>query len=172
MPAGEKYSLWFMPTGDVFARLSEILQRLSARYGAPKFPPHVTLLGGCVGPRCELIRKSAQVAAGIRPFTIRLGEIHCLDEYFRCLFVRAALTRPLQNANLAARQAFDSRREPEFMPHLSLLYGNFPQCLKESAIAEIGPRLDVQFKVRTLHLYRTHGAPGQWLRVASFGLTI
>jgi len=172
MPAGEKYSLWFMPAGDVCARLSEILQRLSGRHGAPEFPPHVTLLGGCVGPRCELIRKSAQVAAGIRSFTIRLGKIDFLDEYFRCLFIRAALTTPLQNANLAACRIFGRSREPEFMPHLSLLYGNFPQSLKESMIAELGQRLAIQFTVRSLHLYRTHGAPGQWRRVASFRLTI
>ena len=24
-------------------------------------------------------------------------------------------------------------------------------------MAEMGPRLDIQFKVRSLHLYRTHG---------------
>ena len=161
-----------MPTGDVCAHLWEILQRLSASHGAPEFPPHVTLLGGCVGPRCELVRKSAQVAAGIRPFTIRLGEIHCLDEYLRCLFARAVLTRPLMKANLAARQAFGRPHEPEFMPHLSLLYGNFPPSLKEHMIAELGQRLDIQFKVRSLHLYRTHGAPVKWRRVASFRLTI
>jgi 2'-5' RNA ligase len=125
-----------------------------------------------MGRRRELIRKSAQVAAGIRSFPVRLGKIDFLDEYFHCLFVRAALTRPLQNANLAARQAFGSRREPDFMPHLSLLYGNFPPSLKESMIAELGQWLDIQFKVRSLHLYRTHGEPGQWRRVASFGLMI
>ena len=56
------------------------------------------------------------------------------------------------------------------MPHLSLLYGNFPQSLKEEMIAEMGPRLDVQFKVRSLHLYRTHGEPRHWRQVARFGL--
>ena len=169
-PAGERYSLWFMPTGDVCDRLSRILHRLSARYGAPEFSPHVTLLGGCVGPRRELIRQSARVAAALRPFAIRLEEIDFLDEYFRCLFVRAALTEPLRKAHQAARQAFGHRREPAFMPHLSLLYGNFPRSLKEGVMAELGPRLDVQFKVRSLHLYRTHGEPRHWRRVASFGL--
>jgi hypothetical protein len=56
------------------------------------------------------------------------------------------------------------------MPHLSLLYGNFPRSLKKEMRAEIGPRLDVQFKVRSLYLYRTDGDPRPWRRVASFGL--
>ena len=168
--AGEKYSLWIVPTGDVCDRLSLILHRLSARYGAPEFSPHVTLLGRCVGPRGELIRQSGQVAAGLRPFVIRLEKVDFLDAYFRCLFVRAALTEPLRRAHRAACEASGHDREPAFMPHLSLLYGDFPQSLKEKLIAEIGPRLDVQFKVRSLHLYRTHGEPRHWRRVASFGL--
>src|SRR5271157_2569029 len=117
-PAEERHSLWFMPTGDVCDRLSRILQRLSARYGAPEFSPHVTLLGGCVGPRPELMGKSARVAAALRVFVLRLGEIDFLDEYFRCLFVRVALAEPLRKAHQAARQVFGHGREPAFMPHL------------------------------------------------------
>ena len=168
--AGEKYSLWIVPTGDVCDHLSLILHRLNARYGSPEFSPHVTLLGRCVGPRGELIRQSARVAAALRPFVLRLEKIDFLDAYFRCLFVRAALTDPLKRAHQSACQAFGHVREPAFMPHLSLLYGNFPRSLKEEVIAEIGLRLDLQFKVRSLHLYRTHGEPRHWRRVASFGL--
>ena len=168
-PSGEKYSLWFMPTGDVCDRLSRIIYQQSVRYAAPEFPPHVTLLGNCVGPRRELICQAARVAAALRPFTLRLENIDFREEYFRCLFVHAALVEPLRKAHQAACQAFGHRREPPFMPHLSLLYGNFPRGLKEEMVTEMGPRLDVQFKVRRLHLYRTHGEPRLWRRVASFG---
>jgi 2'-5' RNA ligase len=154
----------------VYDRLRRIIQRLSARYGAPQFSPHVTLLGGCVGARRELIGKSARVAAALRPFTLRLGDIGFLDEYFRCLFVHVALTEPLRRAHQAARREFGHAREPAFMPHLSLLYGNFPRSLKEQAIAEMGPRLEMQFKARSLHLWQGHGDPRNWRRVASFGL--
>ena len=168
--SGENHSLWIVPTGDVRDRLSLVLNRLSAHYGAPVFPPHVTLLGSFVGPRSELIHRSAQVASALRPFVLRLNEIEFLDAYFRSLFVRAALTELLRRAHRTACQAFGRRREPALMPHLSLLYGDFPPSLKEKMIAEIGPRLDIQFKVRSLHLYRTHGEPSHWRRVESFGL--
>jgi len=168
--AGERYSLWFMPKGDVCDRLSRVINQLSVRFAAPEFSPHVTLLGGCVGPRREVIRQSARVAAALRPFTIRLEEIDFRGEYFRCLFVHAALVEPLRKAHQAACQAFGHDREPPFMPHLSLLYGDFPRSFKEGVMAEMGPRLDVQFKVRSLHLYRTHGEPRRWRRVARFGL--
>jgi 2'-5' RNA ligase len=166
--AGQRYALWLMPTGEVHEQLERILHELSARFAAPEFPPHVTLLGGIVGPRCEVLSKAASLAARIRPFAVRLGELRCLDEYFRCLFVRAARTTPLLNAHKVARDIFGHHREPLFMPHVSLLYGNFSQSSKEKAVAELGLRLDLEFKVRNLHLYSTRGVPREWRCVASF----
>ena len=168
--AGEKYSLWLAPEGEARDRLRPILQRLRARFGGPEFPPHVTLLGSCAGACRELMGKSALLAATLRPFPLRLGKIDFRDEYYRCLFVHAALTEPLREAHHAAFAALGHGRAPSFMPHLSLLYGNFPSRLKEEVMAELGPRLDLQFMVRSLHLYRTHGEPRLWRRVATFGL--
>jgi 2'-5' RNA ligase len=159
-----------MPAGDVYDRLSGIIQRLSSRYGGPQFAPHVTLLGRCVGPVLELMRKTAAVAAGSRALRIRLEAIDFLDEYYRCLFVHAAPSEPLRKAHRAACHAFGHAREPAFMPHLSLLYGNSPQSFKKQAIEELGHRLDIQFTARSIHLYRTHGDPGQWRRMARFAL--
>jgi len=169
-PAGERYSLWIVPGGDVYDCLSGVVHGLSAWNGAPDFPPHVTLLGRLVGPPRELACQAASVAATLHPFVIHLEEIDFRDEYFRCLFVHAVLNEPLRKAHQAACRAFGRGREPRFMPHLSLLYGNFQRCFKEEVIAEMGPRLDIRFKVRSLHLYRTHGDPRGWRRVASFGL--
>ena len=167
----ERFSLWFMPAGEVYARLSIIIRQLSARCGAPEFLPHVTLLGSLAGRRHEVISKSAEVAGSIRPFTIRLVEIGFLDEYFRCLFVQAALSAPLRHAHQVACRKFNDGRRAAFMPHLSLLYGNYPLRLKREVIAEFGPRLDLQFKVRSVHLYQTQDDPMKWRRVARFGLS-
>src|SRR5271157_4887315 len=113
-PSGQRYSLWLMPGGDLRDRLSGILHQLSARYGAPEFPPHVTLLGSCVCERREVIERSARVAAALQPFTIRLEELDFRDEYFRCLFVHAALTAPLRNAYQIACHEFGHKREAAF----------------------------------------------------------
>jgi 2'-5' RNA ligase len=159
-----------MPEGEVCDRLTLILHRLSARFESPGFHPHVTLLGSCVGERGKMIRQSSLVAATLRPFTIRLGEIDFRDEYFRGLFVHAGPMEPIRNAYRAACRTFGRPPEPDFMPHLSLLYGNFPLSLKKDIMAELGPRLDVQFKVRRLDLYHTHGDVEHWRPVASFRL--
>jgi 2'-5' RNA ligase len=159
-----------MPRDDVYERLAQTIHKLSVRYAAPEFAPHVTLLGGIVTPRHEAVRKTAALATLIRPIAIRLGAIDYLDEYFRCLFVRATLTQPLLEAHRVAQEVFGFRRQGPFMPHLSLLYGNLSRSLKAEAMAGVGPRVDLEFKVRSLHLYSTRGEPRGWRCVGRFGL--
>ena len=167
---GTKYSLWLMPTGDVCEHLTRTLQQLSAKHHAPEFSPHVTLLGGIVGPRREVIRKTTRLAGLLHPFTVRLGKIDYLDEYFRCLFVRVTAANTLRVAHKVACEVFSRHYEPPFMPHLSLLYGNFSQSLKEAIVAELGMRIDLHFRVHSVHLCLTEGEPHHWRREARFRL--
>jgi 2'-5' RNA ligase len=157
-----------MPDGEVCERLKLILRRLSARHEAPQFPPHVTVLGSCLGERDQMIRQASLVAATLRPFSIHLGEIGFRDEYFRGLFVHAGPLKPLREAHEAVCRGFGRTPDPDFMPHLSLLYGNYPLELKRDIISSLGDGLEFHFDVRSLHLYHTHGPVEDWRRVDSF----
>jgi 2'-5' RNA ligase len=169
-PAGQKYSLWLMPEGEVRDRLTLILKRLSARFEVPEFPPHVTLLGSSMGERDEMVRRSSLVAADLMPFTIHLEKIDHRDEYFRCVFVHAEPMEPLRDAHRAVCWTFGRTPDPDFMPHLSLLYGNFSLDVKKYIMVELGFQFDIQFEAPSLHLYHTEGAVENWRLVETFGL--
>jgi 2'-5' RNA ligase len=161
-----------MPTGEVRQRLAGTIFDLSREYAAPAFEPHVTLAGGIVGPAREVASKMRDLARRIPPFTVRLTEVDYLDEYFRCLFVRVATTYPIMTAKKAAREAFRLAKQPAFMPHLSLLYGSLPASVKERIIASLGRQFELEFKVRSLHLYLIKSEPAAWRHVASFGMRL
>ena len=55
-------------------------------------------------------------------------------------------------ANQKAREIFQRQEDPPFMPHISLLYGNLPQAIKEKAIQEIKDELSLEFSVQDIHL--------------------
>ena len=167
-PKSMTYSLWLMPGGQVYRRLRGVILTLSRKYATPAFKPHVTLLGRIVGPRRQVLAKSAKFARGMRPLVVRLGSLDGLDEYYRCLFVRAAKTGPLTKANRAARRVFDLQKQPAYMPHLSLMYGDFPPRAKKQIIHALGGRLELEFEVRSLHLYSTTGKPRAWRQVRTF----
>ncbi len=160
-----------MPEGSTRHRLSEILQELSRRYRGPEFPPHVTLVGSIRGDRDELIEKSRRVSAVLEPMTLRLGNIGMMREYFRDLFIHAGPLDLLRKSHVAASKILVCPADPDFMPHLSLLYGSHSQSLKEKITDEIGAKLPGQFKVRNLRLYATEGEVATWHEVTKFSIT-
>ena len=164
------YSLWLMPSGEVRQRLAGAIFDLSREYGTPAFEPHVTLAGGIVGPASEVAGKMRDLARRIPPLTVRLTALDGLEEYFRCLFVRVAVTQPIMRANKAACEVFRLERQPAFMPHLSLLYGSLPASVKQRIIASLGRQFELEFKARSLHLYLITSEPMAWRRMARFGL--
>ena len=168
--AKRSYALWLMPTGEVKRQLATTILALSKEYSTPAFEPHVTLLGGIVGPLPETMTKAAKLAQLLHPFVLRLTTVGFLEEYFRCLFIRVAPTNLLVKAHRVASEVFQVRFQSAYMPHLSLMYGNLDPQRQESIIAALGRRLDFEFNARATYLYLIRGEPYQWRRVQAFDL--
>ncbi len=170
MKISKGYALWLMPSGDVYKRLAKIISQLSGEYSTPDFEPHVTLLPRLIGPEEEIVSKTSQLATLVRPYGIRLTKVDYLDEYFKCLFIKVEETEHVMDANAKAREIFNRQQDPKYMPHLSLLYGNFPPKTNEKIITEIGKDFDLTFEARSIHLFSCDGEPKDWYRVKGFGL--
>ncbi len=165
MTDAKHYSLWLMPTGAVRDELGQWVANLSREFSAPLFPPHVTLIGGLSGSEEDLSAATRDLAARLRPYVVQLGEVDYLDEFYRSLFIRVEKTSDVLDANAHARALFHRENDAGYMPHLSLLYGNFEREVKEKIVARIGKRLDLSFNVTALYLYSTLGDTKEWYQV-------
>ncbi len=166
----KRYSLWLMPSGIVYNKLSKMMSELSYKYATPHFEPHVTLLGRLTGNEEEIISKASKLANCIRPYELRLNEVDFLDEYFRCLFIKAEATEPVLSANSSARKIFNRKQDPEYMPHLSLMYGNFSPEVKRRIVTEIGSDFNLKFDVMSIYLFSTGDNVEEWRKVKEFAL--
>lgn len=169
------YSLWLMPMGDTSLKLAHIISQLSKNYSAPSFEPHVTLLNKIIGSEEEIIKKTAQAASILAPYEILLTRVGYLDEYFKCLFINVEKTTEVMNANAKAREVFheyiiDRHTTAEYMPHLSLLYGNFSSQIKEEIIKKIGKEWNLTFETASIHLFSTEGDVKDWHKLKEFPL--
>ncbi len=168
MTRSNGYSLWLIPSNDVYRRLTETISQLSRKYSTPKFEPHITLIGEVDDIEEELVSKTGQLASISNPFTVKLTYVDYLDQYFRCIFLRVEETDDLMMANNKARETFGRQQDPKFMPHLSLMYGNFSSELKQQVIVEIGRNFNLSFDINSVHLFSTDGEPKDWYRVREF----
>lgn len=162
-------SLWLMPPPAVRASCQALIARLAQRLGTPVFEPHLTLAGTTL-EEAEAVARLRALAQQLPPLPIRLGELQSTDAYFRCLYARADLTPALRHAYDTACRRLD-QAPADFLPHLSLVYGDLDVDTKNRLIAELGGRLDLQFTVERLALYDPAGSPSAWRRVADVALT-
>jgi 2'-5' RNA ligase len=172
------YSIWLKPTGEVRAELAGIISRLSREYSTPLFEPHpvfephVTLIGALTGQEENLIAQTRQLAGQLRPFVVQLGDLGCLDEFYRCLFIHVQETEPVMKANAQARKVFHRESDDKYMPHLSLLYGNLPPAVKEEIMTQIGRSFHRSFPVDRIHLMSTQGDTEDWYLLGEFALDV
>lgn len=170
----KEYSLWLMPTGEVYNKLATLISQLSKEYSAPNFEPHITLLGPIVGPEEKIIAKTSQLTKFIQPYKINLTIVNSYpDEYYKRLFIRAKETKDVINANIKARKIFGQHivgqpPDTKYMPHLSLLYGNFSPQMKEEIISKIGKEFNIGFEVKSIYLFLTDGEVKNWHKVKEF----
>lgn len=163
-------SLWLMPPAGVRARLVALIRDLGARYGTPVFEPHITLLGGIGAEEKDIAVRSARLAAATPPLPLRLTTVDQRAEYFQCLFVHVAGTDALARASALARTLFERTRDTEYLPHLSLMYGELDPAAKAAIVAEIGARLDLEFVANRLALYATGDRLQDWRPIRNFTL--
>lgn len=164
-----KYSLWLMPTGAVANKFSQIILQLAEAYSTPKFPPHVTLIGSIEAHKKEIITKMQDLALQIHPFTIKLTVSDYTDYYYRALFIRVEPSVDVLTAHQKAQKIFPGI-EADYMPHLSLLYGNFSVETKKQMIEKIGNKFTDVFEANTLHLYLTNGDVSTWHEIKEIPL--
>lgn len=138
------HSIWLMPSATDGASLTEVVTRLSQRFGTPLFVPHLTMKGDSDMP-LTMLEAAIENAAGEAPaFPEAVAGIETSDAYFRSFYARFAVSPAL--AGLKRR--LDAGEAEAFMPHVSLLYGPVVPEPKAAAAAEIARELvgrDIRF---------------------------
>lgn len=162
------YSLNILPSGKEYESFVRLIKKLAERYGGPVFAPHITLLGQAAEDETTAIKLSEKLTAEQEPFTVILDRVDYEDYYFRALFIYAKKTEPLESLHNMAKKIFNKGNIPPYMPHLSLLYGDFPISLKEKIISEIGKEMNTTFTVNSVWLFKTEGLANEWYPVKEF----
>lgn len=156
------YSLVFVPSGAIYKKLSKIISNLCAEYNAPRFKPHVTILPQVITPKKDISKKSLILAKSIKPFKISLTNIGYGSKYFTCVFVNVKKSKQLMNINSLARKMLDRMNDSPYMPHLSLIYGNYPTKIKKEIREKLGKSLNMDFIAHKISIWQTIGPVEKW----------
>jgi hypothetical protein len=159
------YHLWLKPEGPAYGALAQTIEGLARELGAPTFEPHITLLGYLDGTVHAHVSRTRLLAQQLNPFEIVLAEPAYQNEYFRCIFMTARQLPSIMRANALARAIFVSPDEI-YMPHVSLVYGIYPDTLKQEIIARLPVAVRAAFTVSAVHLIGADSTnPKDWREI-------
>ena len=175
------HSLWLMPTDASNDAYQDIVSALAQEYHTFEFLPHITLVAALMGNVDDILGTATRLATAIAPYEFHLDRISHRSAYFQCVYAQLQTTPEVVRANSIARQYFPERRsDPPYMPHLSLVYGDFSTRVKETEmIPKIQQRMHDSsndnvtsvIRVDAMELWNTNGPVQDWFRVARLPLS-
>lgn len=160
------YTLWLMPKGEVYNNFFNLIKKLAREYQGPLFVPHVTLLGEIELSKEEIIKRTKILVQNQKSFPIVLKQIAYEEFFFRALIVLAQISEPLQKLHERAKKIFEMNI-PAYMPHLSILYGEYTLETKKKIISEIGKNQEAAFEIDRVFLIKG-GEVKNWKIIEAF----
>lgn len=158
-----QYHLWLTPNIDSRNRLANLINTLSDQNRGPRFEPHITLLGEIEGEESLLSEQARMFATKLRPFSIDLQHPAFESEYFRCVYFTVKESPEIGEAHEEAKLVFGKTPVSPFRPHVSLLYGLFPERVKREVIASLPIDFPKTFLANELKLIRSESLhPQDW----------
>jgi hypothetical protein len=173
------HSLWMCPSGAAKEAYSSIISEISFELGGTvRFTPHITLVAAMMTGAEDVVERTKILAAELVPYKFELDQILQRDAYFQCVFAKMNQSEEVMAANAVAKEFFPERKtDLDYVPHLSLVYGDFDLAEKESLIipelrrkvAEKA-RHTTSFTVDAIEVWSTQGDVKDWYLVESVPL--
>jgi len=158
----KKFGFWIIPENNFYQELEKVIQKYGKKYNSPIFTPHMSLHGVVESTDKRVVEIVEKAANKIKPFKIEVGNVEFSTTYFQCVFVRTKTNAKLLDAHLTIRKGFNFQEKHVFMPHASLVYGDFDMETREKISQEI-KLLEKNFKARKITIVRADSSkPKDW----------
>ena len=162
------YAVWLLPKEEDSKYLSNILDKLSKKYEAPQFQPHVTVYG-VVDTTLPIVEKVVKdIIVGLKEFKVKKNGLHYLDNIWKSLYIDLDYDADLAKINKLLSAKLSQYGNYDFEPHISLIYKKMDNDEKLKIIGE----LDIQneFILNALAIIQYSDDVSTWkpLRIFTF----
>jgi 2'-5' RNA ligase len=159
-----KYGIWILPSGEMHKKLQSLINDIADDYGAIKFIPHVSIAGIIVrdDELDNVKEKVNHLAKKLNRFTLRLAGYGYKNDKHRCIYILAnsdKLEKLFKETAVIFPDAIIERNR--VMPHLSLMYGEYPDNIKHKIITKYTEK-EISFVAEGLDLCFSDGPEEGW----------
>lgn len=161
------YTLWLLLCEEDEIWIRGLITSLASELGTQAFFPHVTLVGGFSAEGAQVESDLRGLSRGQTAFDAEIAGIDMTSQFFTAFFLRLKMHPGLEALFSQAKDFGSGSMYPpvEFMPHISLAYGEIDQEVKDA----LRTRLKGEFNQRSVrfdrlaYAYSGKGVPiSQW----------
>lgn len=165
LPSLNEFSLWLEPKGENYERINSFALKLQKPTSSPNFVPHITLLSDIPFTAEKIKEQMGKIANNTTPFEITFKKISAGDNYFKSFFLECNESTELMNLNKFTQNIFDVNKQ--YLPHMSILYGNTKEQFKKELFDEVQKQgMDFfSFEIKTISLWHALGTVEEWKKI-------
>jgi 2'-5' RNA ligase len=157
-----------MPPKKEAKLLKPIINDLSNKFSGPVFEPHITIISGFKGNEKLLLNKAECFSKLIKPFYVSFKELDTSNHFFCSLYISIIKNLEIESARILAEKVFDIQMV-DYMPHMSLAYGDYSKDKKNEMIGTINSTPD-GFFVDQIYLAYNDEINLKWKIIDNFSL--
>jgi 2'-5' RNA ligase len=130
-------SYWLLPSAAERGFFQNIINTLATTYEAPSFEPHVTIYSGTHSPSDNPETILQQATNGIQCIRLCVETLLYTDVFTKTLFVQFHPSPVLTAISETLRHAVSAASDYVLNPHLSLLYKQMGQEVKQHLVSSL-----------------------------------
>ena len=153
-------SIWLIPAREDAQYIQVIIDNLSINYQAPVFSPHCTLYSPIDLPKAELKKILERSAKNMKSFYVKNIMISHTEDLWKTIFIELLRSSELEQLQQEVISQFQVEQPYKFSPHISLLYKEIPDKIKEDIIRNL--QVKNSFKMDKIAAVRTGKKVDNW----------
>ena len=153
-------SIWLIPAREDAQYIQVIIDNLSINYQAPVFSPHCTLYSPIDLPKAELKKILERFAKNMKSFYVKNIMISHTEDLWKTIFIELFRSSELEQLQQEVISQFQVEQPYKFSPHISLLYKEIPDKIKEDIIRNL--QVKNSFKMDKIAAVRTGPNVDNW----------
>lgn len=131
------YAIWLLPEKNDQYYLQKTIKKLSEKYNAPIFKPHLTIYGK-VGVNIQFLKNIVkEIIFGIKPFYVKYSSIEHSNDFWKTVFLSIEENLSLKLINNGLRKNLNKFGKYTFHPHISLIYKKMNNSDKKNLVSKL-----------------------------------
>ena len=153
-------SIWLIPASEDAQYLQAIINNLSSTHQAPVFNTHCTLYSSTDLSIAEVKKILERSVKNMKSFYVKNIMISHTEDLWKTIFIELLRSSELEQLQQEVISQFQVEQPYKFSPHISLLYKEIPDKIKEDIIRNL--QVKNSFKMDKIAAVRTGPNVDNW----------